>query len=371
VEKLAELLQLSASGHHNLCPRQVLGVRIGLLAGKILDLDLPQADKRLFAFVESDGCGMGGIAIATGCRVERRTMRVLDFGKLAATFVDTQTGRAMRIRPHPDCREAAQRWLPGSPEPWQAQLEAYQVLPDEALLVMEPVQLTVSMEAIISQPGLRVECAICGEEISNDRQVLQAGRPVCRSCAGERYYIPASRPVAKKKNDRASIPVVTVLGKSGAGKTSLLEKLVSVLVARGYRIATIKHHSHAGFEIDIPGKDSWRFAQAGSRHVIIAAPDRFAAYRQLDRELSLDEIIAGVDEVDIILVEGYKQANKPAIEVVRASNGRDLVGTREQRIAIVSDLNWNLEVPRYHLDDVDGVAGLIEERFLSKYARKS
>lgn len=364
MEMLKELFERTAARHHHLCPRQVLGVRMGLLAGKTINVELPQTDKRLFAFVECDGCGMGGIAVATGCWVERRTMRVLDYGKLAATFVDTQTGQAVRIKPHPDCRETAQRLLSYRQDRWHAQLEAYQVLPDEELFLVEPVQLVVSMEAIISQPDLRVNCAVCGEEITNGRQVLQAGQAVCRFCAGDRYYTLPIQPASSQKNCKSPIPVVTVLGKSGAGKTTLLEKLVKELTARGYRIATIKHHSHKGFEIDVPGKDSWRFAQAGSRHVIIAAPDQFAAYRQLDSELSLDEITAGVAGVDIILVEGYKQANKPAIEVVRAANSQDLVGTREQRIAMVSDLRWNLGVPLFHLDDVEGLSKFIEERFL-------
>ena len=161
------------------------------------------------------------------------------------------------------------------------------------------------------------------------------------------------------------IPIVTVLGKSGAGKTTLLEKLIKELTSRGYKLATIKHHSHKGFDIDIPGKDSWRFAQAGSQHVIVASPDKIASYRLIDQELILDEITAGVKDVDLILVEGYKEANKPAIEVVRASNSQELVGTTKQRIAIVSDMQWDLGVPLFQLDDVNGIANFIENQFLS------
>jgi formylmethanofuran dehydrogenase subunit E len=186
--KLDELLERSAARHHRLCPRQVLGVRIGMLAGKALDLELPQTDKRLFAFVECDGCGMGGMAVATGCFVERRTMRILDYGKLAGTFVDTQTGRAVRIHPRPNSRTIAEQSQPGSPDSWQAQLAAYQVLPDEQLLILEPVKLTVSLGAIISQPGLRADCAICGEEVMNERWVVQKGITICQTCAGGSYF---------------------------------------------------------------------------------------------------------------------------------------------------------------------------------------
>jgi molybdopterin-guanine dinucleotide biosynthesis adapter protein len=162
------------------------------------------------------------------------------------------------------------------------------------------------------------------------------------------------------------IPLVTVIGKSGCGKTTLMEKLVAELKRRGYRLATIKHHSHRGFDIDKPGKDSWRFAQAGSDHVIIASPDKIASYRKIERELSLDELATGITDVDLILVEGYKQAEKPALELVRAENSRELIGSREQRFAVAADFPIDLGVPQFGLDDVQGIVDLIEQRFLNQ-----
>lgn len=363
METLAILLAHSAARHHNLCPRQVLGVRMGMLAGKVLGLELPQPDKRLFTFVECDGCGMGGIAVATGCFVERRTMRVLDYGKLAATFVDTQTERAIRIKPHPDGRNYAQNAFPDY-DSWHSQLEGYQILDDNELFIVQPVQLTVSLKGIISQPGLRVNCALCNEEISNERQVTKNGQILCSNCAGDSYYTTSGsndQPVQK------AIPVLSVIGKSGSGKTTLLEKVVKVLSDQGYRLATVKHHSHSGFDIDIPGKDSWRFAQAGSQHVVIAAPEKWAAYRRLKADLSLDEIIADIHDVDLILVEGYKQANQPHIEIVRAANSQTLIGTPERRIAVVSDLPLDAGVPQYSLEDIEGITGFIKSRFLAQH----
>ena len=134
------------------------------------------------------------------------------------------------------------------------------------------------------------------------------------------------------------IPILSLTGKSKSGKTTLIEKLIPELKRRGYRIATIKHHSHPGFEIDVPGKDTWRHARAGSDHVIIAAPDKIASIRKLDRELSLDEITAEISDVDIIITEGYKRAGKPAIEVVRSESGKDLVADLDQLIAVASDV---------------------------------
>ena len=161
-----------------------------------------------------------------------------------------------------------------------------------------------------------------------------------------------------------SIPLITIIGRSGCGKTTLLEKLVTELKKHGYKLATVKHHSHRGFEIDQPGKDSWRFARAGSDHVIIASPDKIASYRKLERELTLDEITAGVSDVDLILVEGYKQAEKPSLEVVRAANSRELIGSREQRFAVAADFPLDLGVPQFGLNDVQDIADLIEAHFL-------
>ncbi|MFH2038836.1 MAG: molybdopterin-guanine dinucleotide biosynthesis protein B [Chloroflexota bacterium] len=162
------------------------------------------------------------------------------------------------------------------------------------------------------------------------------------------------------------IPIVTVIGKSGCGKTTLLEKLITELKRRNYNLATIKHHSHSGFDIDKPGKDSWRFFEAGSDHVIIAAPDKVASYWKIDKELSLDEICENITGVDLILVEGYKQAGKPALEIVRAANSKDLIGSREQRFAVAADFPLDLGVPHFGLEDVQAMADLIEQRFIIK-----
>ena len=156
------------------------------------------------------------------------------------------------------------------------------------------------------------------------------------------------------------IPVITIIGKSGAGKTTLLEKLIAELSARGRAIGTVKHHSHAGFDIDRPGKDSWRHAQAGSQHVVIASPDKIASYRLLEHELELDEITASMTEVDMILVEGYRQSNKPSIEVIRAANSIEMISSPEQRIALVTDASIVADVPTFQLDDYLALADFIE-----------
>jgi len=161
-----------------------------------------------------------------------------------------------------------------------------------------------------------------------------------------------------------TIPVVTVIGKSGSGKTTLMEKLIFEMKGRGFKIGTLKHHFHAGFEVDQPGRDSWRHAQAGSEHVIIAAPDKIASYRLLQKELKFENIIKEFKDLDLILVEGYKSANQPSIEVVRLENGIQLISDSKQRIAVVSDADLVVGVPVMGLDDISALADFIEKDIL-------
>ena len=204
MDRLNDLLNQCATLHQHLCPRQVLGVRMGLLGGRLLDINVPQTDKRLLTFVELDGCGADGVAVATGCRVGRRTLRVLDYGKTAATLVDTETGRAVRIRPHPAARVRAADYAPEATSRWEGYLLGYQRMPDEELLVAEAIELTWSLDKILSKHGYRVTCEVCGEEIINEREVYQDGRRLCQSCAGDAYF----RVIETLEAGRAAQPVL-------------------------------------------------------------------------------------------------------------------------------------------------------------------
>lgn len=185
---LEEALRTSASHHRHLCPRQVLGVRMGLLAGDLLELALPRPDRRLLVFVETDGCFADGVSAATGCTVGHRTLRVEDAGKVAAVFVDVRTERAVRIAPHPEARRRARDFAPEATTTWAAYLLGYQRMPVEALLVWRAVRLLQPVAAIVSRPGRRVVCDVCQEEVINEREVVVGGRVLCRTCAGVRYY---------------------------------------------------------------------------------------------------------------------------------------------------------------------------------------
>jgi formylmethanofuran dehydrogenase subunit E len=184
---MGRIIKRLAPLHARLCPRQVLGARIGLHGGEWLRLELPRPDKRLLTIVETDGCFVDGVIEATGCRVGRRTLRVVDHGKVAATFVDVQTGQAVRLRPRPEARRLASLYAPTAPDPWNAQLDAYRRMPTWELLEGGPVELVTPLEVLLGRAGLRVECARCGEDVMNDRQVHVVDQVLCRGCAGDAY----------------------------------------------------------------------------------------------------------------------------------------------------------------------------------------
>ena len=188
---LNDLLEKSARHHKRLCPRQVLGVRLGLAGAAALGLEAPRSDKRLLVVAETDGCFVDGVEAATGCSVGHRTLRIEDYGKVAATFVDTVSGRAVRLAPRTDARERAAAFCPDEPRAYEAQLRAYQVMPDPELLTVQEVRLAADVEKIVSKARVRVACEACGEEIINEREVIADGRTLCRACAGASYYVPA------------------------------------------------------------------------------------------------------------------------------------------------------------------------------------
>jgi formylmethanofuran dehydrogenase subunit E len=185
---LTELLIKSANLHRHLCPRQVLGVRMGLAAGELLQVDLPQTDKQLYVIVETDGCATDGISVATNCWVGRRNLWIKDYGKVAATFVNSLTGESIRLVPRRECRQQAYRYAPDATNRWEAQLIGYQSMPIDGLFYIQQVKLIKPLEDWISQPNRKVLCDSCGEEIINRREISENGIILCLACAGESYY---------------------------------------------------------------------------------------------------------------------------------------------------------------------------------------
>ncbi|HDL63925.1 MAG TPA: molybdopterin-guanine dinucleotide biosynthesis protein B [Proteobacteria bacterium] len=161
------------------------------------------------------------------------------------------------------------------------------------------------------------------------------------------------------------IPIISVVGKTNVGKTTFIEQLIRELKTRGYRIATIKHDVHK-FEIDHKGKDTWRHTQAGADTVIIASSSKMAMIKKIDREYGLDELQEWLlQDVDLIITEGYKRKDKPKIEISRKAVSQELLCRREELLAIVSDQSFTIGVPIFDLEDASGVADLIEEKILT------
>lgn len=184
---IQRLLDISSRDHSHLCPRQILGVRLGLRGLWSLQLEPNLNSKRVLTIAETDGCFVDGISAATNCTVGHRTLRVEDYGKVAATIVDVKTGRAVRIAPRLDIRELACSFAPEESRHYFAQMQAYQVMPDQEMLSIQEVVLNVPVEQIVSRPGIRVNCEVCGEEIMNEREVHQHGLTLCIPCAQGGY----------------------------------------------------------------------------------------------------------------------------------------------------------------------------------------
>jgi len=161
------------------------------------------------------------------------------------------------------------------------------------------------------------------------------------------------------------IPIISIVGKSDSGKTTLIEKFVPELTRRGYRVATVKHDVH-GFEVDREGKDSWRHKQAGAHTVVISSSKKVALIRDVEKDLTLEEIREKlIQDVDLILSEGYKKDVQPKIEIFRKEKHKELLCTKEDNlIAIVSDKKFKVGVSCFFLDDIKGVADFIEKKYL-------
>lgn len=188
MKDLPTLLEISSQGHSHLCPRQILGVRLALCGMHSIGFFEPPAKKRLLVIVETDGCFADGVSAATECTVGHRTMRVEDYGKTAAVFVDILHDLAIRISPVRDIREKACIYAPSESRHYFAQMQAYQLMPDHEMFALQTVKLNTPVDAIVSRPGVRAICSRCGEEIMNEREVMVGGITLCRPCADGGYY---------------------------------------------------------------------------------------------------------------------------------------------------------------------------------------
>jgi formylmethanofuran dehydrogenase subunit E len=188
MKTLTEYLELAAVAHGHICAGQVLGVRLAMLGLKELGVDDPIAErKRIVTYVEIDRCVTDAVALVANCRLGKRALKFRDWGKVAATFCDLQTGRAVRIAAKESSKQAARELFPEMPKE-EGQQKAYAQLSDDVLFSKEWVKVEIQPEDLPAFKGPRVVCAQCGEGINFKREVIQDGRTLCRACAGEQYY---------------------------------------------------------------------------------------------------------------------------------------------------------------------------------------
>jgi len=191
------LLETSVKTHGHLCPGQVLGVRMSLLGLRLIGIDDPRGKDRkdLIVFVEIDRCATDAVQSVTGCSLGKRSLKFMDYGKMAATFLRLSSGHAVRIVAREESREIAKRLFPHVEGKYNAQTEAYKVMPDEDLFTTEEVIIELAPEEMPGKPLQRVTCTVCGEAVQDMREVIRNGTAHCRPCATNGYYRAIHQPL--------------------------------------------------------------------------------------------------------------------------------------------------------------------------------
>lgn len=193
MKTLDEYLQDAAVAHGHLCAGQVLGVRLAMYGLNALGLQDPQGKdrKRIVTFVEIDRCATDAVMVVTGCRLGKRALKFRDWGKMAATFVDVETGKAVRIAARESSKALAKSMHPEIADKNQQQMLAYREMNDEDLFSTQWVRVPLPAEEFPGYKSDRIVCSVCGEGINYRREVRREGQILCRGCAGESYYQPA------------------------------------------------------------------------------------------------------------------------------------------------------------------------------------
>jgi molybdopterin-guanine dinucleotide biosynthesis protein MobB len=162
---------------------------------------------------------------------------------------------------------------------------------------------------------------------------------------------------------RRMAAVVSVVGHANTGKTTLIAGIINSLAARGYRVAAVKHAAH-GYEIDNRGKDSWQFFQAGANRVVVVGPESLTVHTRHDAEPTLAELAGMIEDVDLILAEGFKSQPGPKIEVLRQGFSERRLSLGSDLAAVVSDMPVGNDVPVFRPDKIEPLSDFIESRFL-------
>lgn len=191
------LLEESARIHGHLCPGQVLGIKMSMLGLRGAGIHDPKGKDRksIIVFVEMDRCATDAVQSVTGCSLGHRTMKFMDYGKMAATFLNLKTGKAVRVIARDDSRQKAKELFPEIENKYEAQLEAYKIMADEELFDVMEVRVKLNPEDMPGRPMKRVKCDSCGEHVQDMRDISRDGMVLCRPCADAGYYQPVSEAI--------------------------------------------------------------------------------------------------------------------------------------------------------------------------------
>ena len=191
MEDFETLLKGSAEAHGHLCPGQVVGVRMAMLGCELIGLDNPDSleqIKKIVVYVEIDRCATDAISYVTGVKLGRRSLKFMDYGIMAATFVNLETNRAFRIRSTEKSRGLVPRYAPKVKDKQLQQLEAYKIMPLEELFDVEEVAVEISLSDMPGPTRFKAICQKCGTVVRDKKEVLKKGQILCRACAFSTYY---------------------------------------------------------------------------------------------------------------------------------------------------------------------------------------
>jgi len=357
-----ELLQESSAIHGHHCAGQVLGVRMAMVGCRQVGIDEPKGCKKLVVYVEVDRCATDAVQAVTGCSLGKRTLKFLDHGKMAATFVNTETEQAVRVLAKDDARALVKLYAPDAANPREVQKQAYRVMAEETLFSIQPVRVQIPEQEMPGYRGARTQCDECGEGINFHREVRIGARTLCIPCA-RGAFLPNGNGLSKLETNPK---ILLVVGSKKVGKTKLIEKLIPELTSRGYRVATVKHH-HSDFpvSVDAAGTDTWRHRQAGAKSVALVTPTDVALFLDTDESLGLDQIIANFSATDIVLVEGFHLERYAKIAVLGEKDWR--LRTNRNLIATVGPTMPRSPVPSFEPESISPLADHIEQWMSGKF----
>ncbi len=368
-----ELLEESIALHggHG-CPGQVLGVKLAMVGLREIGIDDRVAQRKQFlVYVELDRCAADAIQAATGCRVGRRALKVIDYGVMAATFVRLDEDRAVRVIAREDSRQSVDEFTTVEGTKYERQTDAYKHMPEELLFDTQRVSVTVPEEDMPGPPVSRVQCELCGDHVQDRREIRLGERVWCRACSGGAYYsrleplhsgmLPSvgriSRSDAVVRHTPLGVPTIGIAGKSKSGKTTLVEGLVMRLAGRGLTVAVLKHSS-TGLSVDEAGRDTDRIYAAGATVVMGRDSQQAFSSRRGAQDDWQAATAAAPADADVLIVEGYKAAPIPRIWL--GEDATDEFGDVPGIVARIADYEAGL-------DEADRVVtGLINEAWAAR-----